>query len=152
MASNGWSVQTSEVTVAAAATKTLLQICAANANVRERMTQARVAVRGGAAGDAAVLIELLRQTTAGTGGASATVGKANPSASETLQITAIEGAFSAEPTASTILDFKYVSPIQGEAVFSIPREVAGSGRLALRATTQTGVTSVKCKSIMEGDE
>jgi hypothetical protein len=151
MASNIWAAQSADTTVAAATTRTILQVYAANSNVREAVTLVRLSIRGGTMGDPPVLVELLRQTSAGTGGTTVTPVHKNPSAAETLQLTALSGPTS-EPTAGDLLDYRYASPVLGEVMFTTRQEMPGGGRLAVRVTTQASVSTITCKALMEGDE
>lgn len=154
MAGNYWILQNSaDKSVAAASTKTLLQLQSSDAHVRQRMNKVTISCRGGASGDAFVLVEVLRQTTAGTGGNSVSASKTNPSYSENLHITGQEGLWATtEPTAGVILESKYISPVNGSYTFTVPREVQGSGYIGVRVTTQSGVATVSCRCQMEGEE
>ena len=123
--------------------KTILQILAPANQI--------VAVRGyaisldGIAGNAEpVVVEVLRQTSAGTGMTAGTA--ANDGAgSETVQTTVTKAA-SAEPTAGTILRQDNIHPQTGAewryAPFDEEILVPGGGRLGLRFTVPTGGAAV----------
>jgi hypothetical protein len=104
--------------------KTMLQVQAA-ANDRVRISGWTASFKGTSATDAPVLVQLLRQTTAGTGlqtGVSGTnISKKNVDDSATIQTAVLFGAASGantgEPTASDILDTQEVHPQTGVRIF-----------------------------------
>jgi hypothetical protein len=132
--------QTAEVATGTSA-KTLLQIVAP--------ANQRLAVKGyaisfdGVAGDAApIIVDVLRQSTAGT---MSSLTPANDGVgSETIQSTAQHTA-TAEPTAGAILRSDNIHPQTGvEFRYAFDEEilVAGGGRLGLRVTAGANVNAL----------
>ncbi len=128
-----------EVALVAATAKTVLQLLAP--------TNQRIAIRGyavsfdGIAGNAEpVIVEVLRQTTAGTMTAGVKV-KDDSFGSETIQTTVTKNA-TAEPTASDVIRQDNIHPQTGVEFRFAPDEelvVAGAGRLAIRCTAPAAV-------------
>lgn len=121
---------------------TLLQIVPAS-NQRVLVKELSISFKGTSNTASPVLVEILRQTTAGTM-SSLTPGKWNSSDSETLQTTAQHTA-SAEPTASTVLLAEEVHPQTGytwQAPFGGDIPIPGGARLGVRATAGAAVTVV----------
>jgi hypothetical protein len=137
MANIKGSVSISGVATGTAA-KTILQIVAA-ANHRVIVPGFVVSFAGTVATDAPVLVELLRQTTAGTMSAATPV-KTNSADDETLQTTA-QHTSTGEPTAGDILFKMYIHPQSGGViVLPDPIVVPGGTRLGLRVTVGTSQT------------
>ena len=129
--------------------KTVLQITAA-ANHRTLVHEVSVAFQGSTISNAPVLVEVLRQTTAGTA-TSLTPVKENNNDDETIQTTASHTA-TAEPTAGDILRSEYVHPMTGftwQAQFGKALVVPGSGRLGIRVTA---ANDVDCAPTMRFEE
>ncbi len=131
----------------ATATKTIMQLVAA-ANHRIKIERIRVSFKGQSGSEAPVLVELLRQSTAGTM-TSLTLYKANDSDDETIQTTAQHTA-TAEPTAGDVIASQLVHPQAGyDFVFLPGRElfVKGGGRLGVRVNTpmQAGTIDVSAE-------
>jgi hypothetical protein len=122
-----------DVALVAATAKTILQIVAPT-NQRLELLRWGVFFDGVTPTNTPVLVELLRQTTAGT--STATTPVAHGAGTETLQSTAGYN-FSAEPTAGAILDIAKVHPQSGyEVLLPLNQqiEVLGGGRLGIRVT------------------
>jgi hypothetical protein len=122
-----------DVALAAATAKTVLQV-AAPTNQRLELVRWGVFFDGVTSTAVPVLVELLRQTTAGTSTSATPV--AQVAGSETVQSTAGYN-FSAEPTAGNILDIAKVHPQSGYEVLlplNQQMEVPGGGRLGIRIT------------------
>lgn len=118
--------------LAASTTKTVLQLIAAS-NHRVLVTRIELSFQGVSAVEPPVLVDILRQTSAGTATA-ATPRKLNDSDDETLQTTGSKNA-TVEPTAGDILENFYVHPQGGIVLdFPDPIPVKGGGRLGLRCT------------------
>lgn len=133
---------TAEVALAAATAKTVLQLVAA-ANHRVQVLEWSVAFDGTSTTAEPVLVELLRQTTAGTMSALTPV-KMDDSLSETLQTTAQHTA-TAEPTAGDVLRRIEVHPQQGFVQeFGLGNEiiVGGGDRVGIRCTAPAVVNVV----------
>jgi hypothetical protein len=127
--------------VAIANGKTLLQLVAA-ANHRVLVQGFGISIKGIAATDPPVLVQLLRQTDAGTmtaGTAGTHLSKKNNSDDETLQTAARVNA-TVEPAAGDILFSREVHPQSGEYFwFPFGQEVVvpGGGRVGVRVTSAT---------------
>ena len=128
----------SAVAAASAAAKTVLQV-AAGATKRLAVKSFEVSFDGTSSTSTPVLVELLRQTTAGT--ASALTLVKHDEASEAAIATA-QQTFTVEPTAGDVLASVYLSPAGGIYSYQFPLGdepvVAASGRVGLRVTTVAG--------------
>lgn len=117
--------------VLAGTAETILQLVAP-ANQRLKIIGFSLTVAGTSAVD--MTVRVLRQTSAGTSGTSVTPSKKEPAAAETIQSTAATN-FSAEPTASSVLEYKR---LQGafEKIYPFGQEliVAGAGRIGIECT------------------
>ena len=135
MAGRKGTLTKSAISVADAATDTLLQIVAA-ANHAVRITRWHLSAEGVVNTDDPVLVELLRQTDAGTATA-LTPKKLDDSIADTLDTTGQHTA-TVEPTAGDILRSRYVHPQSG---IDVPDDIiVGVGdRVGLRVTNATGV-------------
>jgi hypothetical protein len=121
---------------------TLIQILAAT-NQRVKVKEISISFNGISNTAAPILVEILRQTSAGTMSALSPV-KQNSSDSETLQTTAQYNA-TAEPSASSIVMTEQVHPQGGylwQAPFGGEIVVPGAGRLGLRVTAGASVSAV----------
>jgi len=128
----------SAVAAAAAAAETLLQVVA-GATKRLQVKAFEVSFDGADSTKTPVLVELIRQTTAGTSAALTLV--KHDEASEAAIGTALQ-TFTAEPTAGDILASVYLSPAGGIYSYQYPLGdepvVAVSGRIGIRVTTVAG--------------
>lgn len=141
MASIRCSAVTAEVALDTAA-KTVLQVVAAT-NQRVKVTRWGVFFDGVSSTDAPVLVQLLRQTTAGTM-SSLTPVKEDNLGSESLQTTAQHTA-SVEPTDSDVIRRRNVHPQSGYLeIFPLGQEliIPGGGRLAVKCTAGAAVNVV----------
>ena len=141
MAGIGGIANTPEISITAAV-KTLLQLVAPT-NHRGILKEWSVSFKGIVSVDTPVLVELLRQTTAGTMTA-LTLVKVDPTNDETLQFTA-QHTSTSEPTAGDVIALRLVHPQGGlyewtERGMALP--IPGGTRLALRATPGATVTGV----------
>jgi len=131
----------SGIALTAESTKTLMQI-ATTADIRAKLIGLDVTFDGDTSGLPEILVELLRQTTAGTG-TGVTPVKAD-SAAPTAIVTAAK-AHSSEPTASSILRSWYVDPHDGKILWreydpEAQIRIPASGYLGVRYTSGAGVT------------
>jgi hypothetical protein len=131
----------SGIALTASSTKTLLQI-ATPSTVRATLLELEVGFDGVTSGLPEILVELLRQSSAGTG-TSVTPAPLSTAAPASL-VTALK-AHSAEPGVSTILGSWYVDPHDGKLLlpfYERDRQVVVpvSGWLGVRYTTGAGVT------------
>jgi len=140
MARLRWTVTTEgEVALVAATAKTILQALAPT-NQRLALRSFGVAFDGVSGSAEPVLVELVRQTTAGTMSAASEVLE-DDSLPETPQGTGTKNA-SAEPTTGAVIKSYNVHPQSGfERAFGPDEEilVKGGGRLGLRCTAPAGV-------------
>lgn len=122
--------------------KTLLQIVAPT-NQRVIVNLWGVFGRGTVNSSQPIRTRIVRQSSAGTGGASVTAGKQNTAYSETVQTTCEKGgAYSVEPTVSgEALDEAIVHPQAGGKFSSLEREqivLAGGERLGIQYDNDSG--------------
>jgi hypothetical protein len=133
-------------------TKTLLQVKAAS-NVRIKIQEWSISFQGTSNTAAPIQVELLRQTSAGTMGTSASTLKKDPDdMTETLQTT-IQDTASSEPTAGDILDTQFVHPQLGytwQAQFGKEIVVVGGERIAVRVVSPGA--SVNAVVSIKGEE
>ena len=121
---------------------TLMQLLAAT-NQRVKVKEISVSFNGVSNTGVPILVEVLRQTSAGTMSA-LTLVKENSSDSETLQTTAQYNA-TVEPSASSIVMTEQVHPQGGflwQAPFGGEIIVPGAGRLGLRVTAGVSVSAM----------
>jgi hypothetical protein len=141
MAGVGFATVTGEITTGTSV-KTLIQVVAA-ANHRLRVREISISFKGILGTDAPILVQVLRQTTAGTMSALTPV-KLNDSDDETLQVTAQHTA-TAEPTAGDVLMSEEVHPQSGytwQSPFGGEIPVKGGGRLGVRVTAGASTSAV----------
>ncbi len=140
----------------ASETRTLIQL-EAPTNTGVAWLRAVVSFEGVTVTDKPFEIQILKQTTAGTGGNAATeVLVTGPGASITPLGVALVGEWATtEPTAGDIIDSKYVHPQSGyEYVFQEGQdEVTYAGaRVALRVITPTGVAATNVTATLWWEE
>jgi hypothetical protein len=138
-----------EVALAAATAKTVLQIVA-GANHRVHLDLLKVTLKGIVPTDAPVLVEILRQTTAGTMTA-ITPKKVNDADNEALVVTGAKNA-TAEPTSGDVIDEFLIHPQGGYAEvkpFNKPVPIIGGGRIGIRITAPQANTA---RVSVEGEE
>jgi hypothetical protein len=132
-------------TLTASATQTLLVVKpGASAPAKIILKQFWVSFNGSAAA-AAILCELCRVSTDGTGAASPpTPKKVDPNTNDASTATILHN-HTAEPTLVDILENHYISPNSGLLIIQYPldeeyKAIAGGDRLSLRVTTPAAVT------------
>lgn len=139
----------------ASETKTLIQL-EAPTNTGVAWLRAVVSFEGVTVSDKPFEIQILKQSTAGTGGTAATeVLVTGPGTSITPQGVALTGEWSAEPTAGDIIDSKYVHPQSGyEYVFQEGQDeiTYANGRVALRVITPSGVSATNVTATLWWEE
>lgn len=130
--------------------KTLLQIVAA-ANHRALIHEVAIGFRGIDPTAVPVIIDLVEQTSAGTGLSSVTGIKEDPSYSETLQTTALRGgltdaANTAEPTTGTNYRRSWTRHAQSSLIYPLPMRtpiiVRGGERVGLRVKFINGSAGI----------
>lgn len=136
-------ISVSGISTVADTAKTLLQLIAGT-NQRLRVKEIGVSFRGQVNTDKPFTVEVLYQTTAGTGGQTATPVKEADGAAETLQATALKATWSTtEPTAGSVIRTFDVHPQSG-LVYQCPLGdeivVGGGKRLGLRITGPVGTS------------
>jgi len=143
--------------VAANGIKTLVQILAPT-NQGIALTRATVSFEGTAPTDKPNLVQLMKQTTAGTGGLSTITPKLknSPGGAPTIQTSALYGLWATtEPTSGDILDEKYVHPQSGyEWVWQRGQdEIAGYNvRYAIVVTPGSGNATCNAIAAIEWEE
>jgi hypothetical protein len=137
MAGNFGSLTTSTAVASGTSAKTILQLTAPT-NTALRVQGFGVFFAGVSVTDAPIVVEVLRQTTAGT--ATARTPLKRGVSGTTIQATGSENA-TAEPTAGDILWSGQIHPQSGAEIPLIGREflMDGGSRLGLRVTAAVGV-------------
>jgi hypothetical protein len=142
MAGVGFSIQTAKIATGTSA-KTIAQLVA-SANVRAVVDELSISFDGTVNSGTPILVEAVRQTSAGTMSAQ-TVRKTNNSDQETLNTTA-QNTATAEPTDSGDVPWsELVHPQTGytwQAPYGKEISVQGGTRLGIRVTAAAGVNCV----------
>ena len=121
---------------------TLLQLIAPT-NQRLKVKEVSVSFKGTSNTASPVLADVLRQTTAGTSGATPTAKRWDGIGSETIQSTAGSN-YSAEPTAGDVLISEEVHPQTGflwQAPYGGEILIPGGGRLGVRVNVGAAVSA-----------
>lgn len=150
MADLHFNAQTAAVACAATTKKTVLQLVAGT-NTRIKVSEVSVSFDGTTNTDTPVLVQVLRQTDAGTGGDALTLQKVNEDDAETLQSSALKDIDSSEPTGTNELFGEYVHPQGGytwQAPFSKEWIIKGGNRLGVAITAPDAV-NVKARFAAE---
>jgi len=150
MAGIRFIAQTAEVATTTDKT-TVLQIVAA-AHQRVLVHEISISFDGVSNVAAPIIVQVLRQTDAGTGGDALTLAKLDETADETLQTTALKDIDDAEPTGATEVLGEEVHPQGGytwQAPFGGAIVVKGGGRLGIAVTAGA---AVNCKARMVCEE
>lgn len=124
--------------------KTVLQIVAAS-NHRVLVKELSIAFAGTSNTAAPVLVQVLIQSDAGTGGDALTCVKLDQDASETLQTTAQKDVDGGEPTGSSAVMTEHVHPQGGfvwQAPFGGELVINGGDRLGIAVTAAATVDLV----------
>lgn len=132
---------TDEIALTAATAKTVLQLIAASGH-RVTVLGWGVFFDGTSASAEPVQVDVLRQTSAGTGGDALTLQKFDDSIADSLATTALDDIDGSEPTGSTILDMAEVHPQASyEVMYPFGQEIIiGAGdRLGIRCTAPAAV-------------
>ena len=140
MAGVFFTMNTGEMSLSAAAAKTIWEMTAA-ANHRVLIHELSIMFKGVSVGSEPVTIELTRFATTGTG-TGGTSQKVDPDYSETLQAT-WKYDDSVEPTSQTILRTWYIHPQSG-IIYPLPFDrlipVPGADLVGIRCTADDAVT------------
>lgn len=151
MARNNFAQTTSvEIAASVGAFKTILQLLTAS-NVIVAIQQVLVSFDGISNTAEPVQVELLRQTTAGTGGSARNPLKTKDT-STALSTTGLEGITS-EPTSGDILVAVHIHP-QAGMIYPLPLpdgeiEIPSAARLGLRINAPA---AVNCRATIMGEE
>ena len=124
--------------------QTLLQI-EAPTNQRLKVNEISVSFKGTSNTAAPVLVEVVRQSTNGTGGVSVTPYPTDEGVAETLQATGLEDIDTTQPTQTNVLMREEVHPQGGyswTAPFGKGIEVKGAGILGIAVTAGADVAAV----------
>lgn len=131
----------SAITLTGNDTQTVLQITAPS-NIRLRIQEAAISFDGIDGTEEPIEVRIARQSTAGSGGTSLTLVKADDSLAETVQSTALH-TITTEPTTGDILRRWLVHPQTG-ITYPIPLPdllmVGGGDRLGIVVVTPAGVS------------
>lgn len=139
------------VAMVAATAKTILQILAPT-NQRVKILNFGMAFDGASVTAVPVLVEIVRQSTAGTGGTAYTPKKLDDSLTETILSTALTNIVTTEPTTGDILFTFLVHPQQCYreiAAFGYELKCGGADRVGVRVTAPA---AVNCRAIMQCEE
>lgn len=143
------AAQTAEIT-SGTSKKTILQVIAAS-NHRVKVKELSVSFKGTSGSATPVLVQVLRQSDAGTGGDALTPQKFNESDQETLQTTALKDIDSSEPTGTDEVMGEEVHPQGGwtwQAPFGGEIIIEGGNRLGIAVTAAESQT-VKARAVFE---
>lgn len=139
-----YTLNSGAVALSAATAKTVLQIATPSAT-RAKVTGFSVSFNSVTTTDAPAVVDLLRQTTAGTGGTSATLSPLDPDGPAS-QSTGLYNINSAEPTASNVLWTGYVTPVGGLFVYNFAEGEEPvldiSSRIGIRITSPSAVSAI----------
>lgn len=123
--------------------KTLLQLLAPT-NQCGRIVEWSISFDGTSNTGTPILVEILRQTSAGVGGTALTLRKVDNGRQETIQFTAITGPTTEPTDGSAILFIEKVHPQTGyswQASYGREIIIAGAERLGLRVTAAAAVNA-----------
>ena len=149
MAGVGFSLQTAQIATGTAK-KTLVQAIAA-ANHALKIREVSCSFKGVSNTDPPILVEVRRQTTAGTMSALTPVKSPNDDSAETLQVTGLHTS-TADPTDGDLLKSELVHPQASflwQPRFGEDIKVGGGDRLAIVVTASVDVNAV---ARIEGEE
>jgi long-subunit fatty acid transport protein len=138
------------VAVAAATTKTILAV-KAPANIGVAVKSAVLSFDSNNAGQQAIIVEIVRFTSDGTG-TTVTATKKN-TGTDTIQ-TVVKHSYTVEPTGGTVVMGFHINPAAGmQYPFPINEEVLAKGGelIGIRVTTPAGV-AVNAYPNLEGEE
>lgn len=125
----------------ASPTLTTMGQLVAGTNRRVKVLGISITFNGTVNTDAPVLVEALRQSTAGTSSI-CTPSKIDPSMVESLITSGLQGFSGAEPTAGDVVDAWYVHPQAGfinPLPLSQEHKIGGGGRFGVRVTATNSV-------------
>lgn len=139
------------VAMVAATAKTILQILAP-ANQRVKILNFGMAFDGASVTAVPVKVQIVRQSTAGTGGTAYTPKKVDDSLAETILTTALTNIATTEPTTGDILFTFLVHPQQGYreiAAFGNELKCGGADRIGVLVNAPA---AVNCTATLQCEE
>ena len=143
MARTYFNVLAIEVTSTTAA-RTVLQLKAPT-NQRVAIWEVSVSFKGTNAAQTPIKVEFVQQTTAGSGGVSASLTKDDPSSPDTVQSTALQ-ALTTEPTGTAVSFAEEVNAASGGFYYGAPQDkpiqVPPNNYLGIRITADTNTTLI----------
>lgn len=132
------------VSLSAATAKTVLQLVSPS-TTRARIVSFSVSFNSVTSSDTPAVVDLLRQTTAGTGGTAATMAPLDPDAPAAL-CSGLYDIASAEPTGGNVLWSGYVTPVGGLFVYNFAEGeepvLDVSGRVGIRINSPSAVSAI----------
>jgi hypothetical protein len=139
-----YTLNSGAVSLSASTAKTVLQL-ATPSTTRAKVVGFSVSFNSVTTSDAPAVVDLLRQTTAGTGGTSATLAALDPDAPASLS-TGLYDISSAEPTGGNVLWTGYVTPVGGLFVFNFADGeepvLDVSNRIGIRINSPAAVSAI----------
>jgi hypothetical protein len=148
-----YTARVSGAATASNAARTMVQVVAGSTK-RVKVKEFSCSFDGADSTKTPVLVELLRETTAGTSSALTIV--ENEEALESPIATALQTFTATDPTAGDILFSAYVTPAGGLLGWQYPLGdepvVAPSGRIAVRVTTVTASGTPNCAAFIRFEE
>lgn len=151
MSANRLTAYSGLVNTFGSALKTILQLSAPT-NIHLLIEEISISFQGIVSTDPPALVQVMYQSSAGTGGSAVTIKKHNQLYSETIQSTSLSGpaapatAWTGEPTAGDIIRSIQVHP-QGRHQWIMPfgreLDIKGGGRIAI-VVTEPGATAHIC--------
>lgn len=139
-----YTLNSGAVSLSASTAKTVLQI-ATPSSTRAKIVGFSISFNSVTTTDAPAVVDLLRQTTAGTGGSSATLAPLDPDAPAS-QSTGLYDISSAEPSAGSVLWSGYVTPVGGLFVYNFADGeepvLDVSNRIGIRVNSPAAVSAI----------
>lgn len=139
-----YTLNSGAVSLSAATAKTVLQLVTPS-TTRAKIVSFSVSFNSVTASDAPAVVDLIRQTTAGTGGTSATLAALDPDAPAALS-SGLYNIASSEPTSGNVLWTGYVTPVGGLFVYNFAEGEEPvldiSDRVGIRITSPSAVSAI----------
>lgn len=139
-----YSLNSGAVSLSAATVKTVLQLVTPS-TTRAKVTGFSVSFNSVTSSDAPAVVDLLRQTTAGTGGSAATMAAMDPDAPAAL-CSGLYDISSAEPSSGNVLWTGYVTPVGGLFVYNFADGEEPvldiSNRVGIRINSPSAVSAI----------
>lgn len=146
-----YTLNSGAVSLSAATAKTVLQLVTP-ATTRAKITSFSVSFNSVTATDAPAVVDLIRQTTAGTGGDAETPAALDPDAPSAL-CSGLSDIDSSEPTAGVVLWTGYVTPVGGLFVLNFAEGeepvIDVSGRVGIRINSPEANDTIATLTFVE---